>query len=88
MSRLESNPIMIKERASMVWLPFGNVEVMDGAFVLVDKDGVRIQVPVGGWWTWMASCCVLSSRRNQPAVMLFLKARFPLTIIGRFFKVL
>ncbi len=48
MSRLESNPIMIKERASMVWLPFGSVEVMDGAFVLVDKDGVRIQVPVGG----------------------------------------
>ncbi len=44
MSRLKSNPIMIKERASMVWLPFGSVEVMDGAFILVDKDGVRIQI--------------------------------------------
>ena len=32
----------------MVWLPYGNVEVSDGAFVLIDKNGVRIQVPVGG----------------------------------------
>jgi CRISPR-associated protein Cas1 len=48
MGRLESNPIMMKERASMVWLSCGNVEIIDGALALVDKDGIRIQVPVGG----------------------------------------
>jgi CRISPR-associated protein Cas1 len=32
----------------MVWLPCGSVEVRDGAFVLIDKDGIRVHVPVGG----------------------------------------
>jgi CRISPR-associated protein Cas1 len=38
----------MKERTSMVWLECGNVEVQDGALVLLDKDGVRTHIPVGG----------------------------------------
>lgn len=32
----------------MVWLQRGNIEVQDGALVLVDKEGVRTHLPVGG----------------------------------------
>ena len=46
--RLESNPIPMKERSTMVWLQFGNIDVQEGALVLIDKDGVRTHLPVGG----------------------------------------
>lgn len=32
----------------MVFLQYGEVDVIDGAFVLVDKNGIRTQIPVGG----------------------------------------
>lgn len=32
----------------MVWLQYGAVDVQDGAMVLIDKDGVRTQIPLGG----------------------------------------
>lgn len=32
----------------MVWLQYGALDVQDGALVLIDKDGVRTQIPVGG----------------------------------------
>lgn len=41
-------PIPIKDRASMLFLEKGQVDVIDGAFVLIDKDGIRTQIPVGG----------------------------------------
>ncbi len=40
-------PIAIKERISMVFIEKGRVDVIDGAFVVVDKNGVRTQIPVG-----------------------------------------
>lgn len=46
--RLESNPIPMKERSTIVWLAYGQVDVQDGAIVLIDKEGARTQVPVGG----------------------------------------
>jgi CRISPR-associated protein Cas1 len=46
--RLPSNPIPIKERTSVVWLQYGNLDVQDGALVLIDKEGVRTHIPVGG----------------------------------------
>lgn len=46
--RLESNPIPIKERTTLVFLQYGNIDVQDGAFVLIDKDCIRTQIPVGG----------------------------------------
>jgi CRISPR-associated protein Cas1 len=41
-------PIPIKDRISIVFLERGNLDVLDGAFVLVDKNGVRTHIPVGG----------------------------------------
>lgn len=41
-------PIPIKDRASVVFVERGQLDVLDGAFVVVDKNGVRTQIPVGG----------------------------------------
>ena len=41
-------PLPIKDRASIVFLEYGELDVLDSAFVLVDKNGVRVQIPVGG----------------------------------------
>jgi CRISPR-associated protein Cas1 len=41
-------PIPIKDRAGIVFLEYGQVDVIDSAFVLVDKNGARVQIPVGG----------------------------------------
>lgn len=41
-------PIPIKDRSSIVFLQYGELDVLDGAFVVVDKTGVRTQIPVGG----------------------------------------
>src|SRR3989338_3380504 len=40
-------PIMMKERVSMLFLEYGELDVLDGAFVLIDKNGVRTHIPVG-----------------------------------------
>jgi CRISPR-associated protein Cas1 len=41
-------PITIKDRSAIVFLQYGQVDVIDSAFVLVDAQGARIQIPVGG----------------------------------------
>jgi len=41
-------PIAIKERNSIAFLRYGELDVIDGAFVLIDKEGVRKHIPVGG----------------------------------------
>lgn len=41
-------PIPIKDRISVVYIEKGNLDVLDGAFVVVDKTGVRTQIPIGG----------------------------------------
>ena len=46
--RIESNPIPMKERTSMLWLQCGNLEVHDGALVNVNATGERTHLPVGG----------------------------------------
>ncbi len=40
-------PIPIKDRMSIIFVEYGNIDVLDGAFVVVDKTGIRIQIPVG-----------------------------------------
>ena len=47
MSFLPLKPIAIKDRSSMIFLQYGQVDVIDGAFVLVDKGGIRTHIPVG-----------------------------------------
>lgn len=41
-------PIPIKDRVSILFVEKGNLDVLDGAFVVVDKNGVRTHIPVGG----------------------------------------
>lgn len=41
-------PIAIKDRSAIVFLQYGQVDVIDNAFVLVDQNGTRVQIPVGG----------------------------------------
>lgn len=41
-------PIPMKERVSLLFLERGNLDVLDGAFVLVDKNGMRTHIPIGG----------------------------------------
>ena len=41
-------PIPIKERLSVLYVEYGQLDVLDGAFVVVDKTGVRTHIPIGG----------------------------------------
>ncbi|NKC30225.1 type I-E CRISPR-associated endonuclease Cas1e [Falsiroseomonas selenitidurans] len=41
-------PIPIRERASILFVERGRLDVLDGAFVMVDEGGVRTHIPVGG----------------------------------------
>lgn len=40
-------PIPIKDRISVFYVEKGNLDVLDGAFVVVDVTGVRTHIPVG-----------------------------------------
>ena len=41
------SPIPLKDRTSMIFLQYGQIDVLDGAFVLIDKTGIRTHIPVG-----------------------------------------
>lgn len=41
-------PIPIRERVSVIFIERGEIDVLDGAFVVVDVTGVRTHIPVGG----------------------------------------
>ena len=41
-------PIPIKERISAIFVERGEIDVLDGAFVVVDVGGIRAHIPVGG----------------------------------------
>ncbi len=41
-------PTAIKERLSILFVEKGRLDVLDSAFVVVDKNGVRTQIPLGG----------------------------------------
>jgi CRISPR-associated protein Cas1 len=41
-------PLPIKERLSVLFVERCEIDVIDGAFVLLDAGGVRTQIPVGG----------------------------------------
>lgn len=60
-------PIPIKDRISILFVEKGNLDVLDGAFVVVDKNGVRTHIPVGG-----VACLMLEpgSRVSHAAVTL------------------
>lgn len=60
-------PIALKDRSSIVFLEYGQLDVLDGAFVLVDQTGIRVQIPVGG-----LACLMLEpgTRVSHAAVVL------------------
>ncbi len=41
-------PIPIRERISVIFIEYGEIDVLDGAFVVIDVSGVRTHIPVGG----------------------------------------
>ncbi|MFH1876634.1 MAG: type I-E CRISPR-associated endonuclease Cas1e [Candidatus Omnitrophota bacterium] len=61
------SPITIKERMSLAYVEKGNLDVLDGAFVVVDINGVRTHIPIGG-----VSCLMLEpgTRISHAAVAL------------------
>lgn len=40
-------PLPMKDRISMIFLQYGQIDVKDGAFVLIDKQSERMHIPVG-----------------------------------------
>lgn len=73
------SPLPLKERSSMVFLEKGQLDVLDGSFVLVDAQGVRTHVPVGG------VCCILLEpgiRVSHAAVTLAARAGTLLVWVG------
>ena len=72
-------PIPLKDRASIVFLEKGRLDVLDGAFVLVDENGVRVQIPVGG-----IACLMLEpgTRVSHMAVALAARAGTLLIWVG------
>lgn len=72
-------PIPIKERLSIFYIDYGNLDVLDGAFVVVDKTGVRTHIPIGG-----VACLMLEpgTRISHAACALAARAGTLLVWIG------
>ena len=47
MSFVPLKPIPLKDRNSMIFIGMGQIDVKDGAFVVIDKNGERMHIPVG-----------------------------------------
>ncbi|WP_292423634.1 type I-E CRISPR-associated endonuclease Cas1e [Methanoregula sp.] len=69
----------MKERLSLLFLEKGELDVIDGAFVLVDKNGIRTQIPVGG-----VACLMLEpgTRVSHAAVVLAARVGCLLVWVG------
>lgn len=72
-------PTPIKDRISVLFLERGNLDVLDGAFVVVDKNGVRTHIPIGG-----VACLMLEpgSRVSHAAVTLAARVGCLLVWVG------
>lgn len=72
-------PIPIRDRSSMIFIEKGRLDVLDGAFVVVDERGIRTQIPVGG-----LVCLMLEpgTRTSHAAVALAARAGTLLVWVG------
>ena len=72
-------PIPIKDRLSVLYIEKGQLDVLDGAFVVVDTNGVRTHIPVGG-----VACLMLEpgARVSHAAVALASRVGTLLVWIG------
>lgn len=69
----------MKDRASLIFIEMGRIDVLDGAFVVVDDGGVRTHIPLGGF-----ACLMLEpgTRISHAAVALAARAGTLLVWIG------
>ncbi|MDQ0455723.1 type I-E CRISPR-associated endonuclease Cas1e [Rhizobium paknamense] len=72
-------PIPMKERSSILFIEYGQIDVIDGAFVVVDKTGIRTHIPVGGF-----ACLMLEpgTRISHAAAALAARAGTLLVWVG------
>jgi CRISP-associated protein Cas1 len=72
-------PIPLKERAAIVFVERGELDMLDGAFVVVDRTGVRTHIPIGG-----LACVMLEpgARVSHAAVSLAARAGTLLVWVG------
>lgn len=72
-------PLPMKDRVSMLFLKYGQLDVIDGAFVLIDKNGVRTHIPLGA-----VACLMLEpgTRVSHAAVKLAATAGTLLVWVG------
>ena len=72
-------PIPIKNRLSLIFIEYGQLDVKDGAFVVIDKTGVRTHIPVGS-----VACLMLEpgTRVSHRAVALAARVGCLLVWIG------
>ena len=72
-------PIPMKERLSVLFIEKGHLDVLDGAFVVVDKTGVRTHIPIGG-----VACLMLEpgTRVSHAAATLAARAGTLLVWVG------
>jgi len=72
-------PIPLKERSSIIFVEYGQIDVLDGAFVVIDKTGVRTHIPIGGF-----ACLMLEpgTRISHAAVALAARAGTLLVWVG------
>lgn len=73
------SPLAIKDRLSVMFIERGQVDVLDGAFVVVDVTGVRTHIPVGS-----VSCLMLEpgARVSHAAVALAARVGCLLVWVG------
>lgn len=80
MSLLPSpKPLMMKDRISLVFVEKGQIDVLDGSFVVVDVTGIRTHIPVGS-----VACIMLEpgTRVSHAAVGLAAKVGTLLIWVG------
>ena len=72
-------PLAMKERLTVLFVEKGRLDVLDGAFVVVDKEGVRTHIPVGS-----VACLMLEpgARVSHAAVSLAARVGCLLVWVG------
>jgi CRISP-associated protein Cas1 len=72
-------PIPLKDRSTILFIEYGQIDVIDGAFVVVDVNGVRTQIPVGG-----VACLMLEpgTRLSHAAAALAARAGTLIVFVG------
>lgn len=79
MSFIPLKPIPLKDRNSMIFIGMGQIDVKDGAFVVIDKNGERMHIPVGS-----VTCLMLEpgTRISHAAIKLASQVGTLITWVG------